>query len=210
MLQIVRYHLMCCGTVPRYTKIPDYAKCSDDDKDEAKNILVAATEAASMSFGRTENSANTDVSKAVSKANKITDVANATNNDGARIDILPPSPTNVSSFFDSAKTKFCESQEEDCELSSLGSETESESLGKKIILLAAANSVSWDWRFIKIFPNSYMLKSFDSGEMLGTFNLCLGPRTAIPAASLTTGMVLSSYGQRNFMRQGTPCKYLLK
>ena len=131
----------------RYTKMPDYAKCSDDDKDEAKNILVAATEAASMSFGRTdvENSANTDVSKAT----KITDVSNAANNDGARIDILPPSPTNVSGLFDEAKTKFCESQEEDCELSSLGSETESESLGKKIILLAAANSGSWDWRFIR-------------------------------------------------------------
>ena len=176
-----------------------------------------------MSFGRTdvENSANTDVSKAT----KITDVANATNNDGARIDILPPSPTNVSGLFDTAKTKFCESQE-DCELSSLGSETESESLGKKIILLAAANSGSWDWRFIRnlsrgkavknerfldAFPKSYMkLKNFDSGEMLGTFNLCLGPTTATPAASLTTGMVLSSYGQRNFMRPGTPCKYLLK
>ena len=103
-----------------------------------------------MYDGRTdvENSANTDVSKAASKATKITDVANATNNDGARIDILPPSPTNVSGLFDSAKTKFCESQD-DCELSSLGSETESESLGKKIILLAAANSGSWDWRFIK-------------------------------------------------------------
>ena len=104
-----------------------------------------------MSDGETdvENSANTDVSKAVSKATKITDVANATNNDGARIDILPPSPTNVSGLFDAAKTKFCESQEEDCELSSLGSDTESETLGKKIILLAAANSGSWDWRFIR-------------------------------------------------------------
>ena len=100
-----------------------------------------------MSFGRTdvENSANT----AVLKATQITDVANATNNDGARIDILPPSPTNVSGLFDTAKTKFCESQEEDCELSSLGSESESETLGKKIILLAAANSDSWDWRFIR-------------------------------------------------------------
>ena len=47
------------------------------------------------------------------------------------------------------------------------------------------------------------LKNFDSGEMLGTFNLCLGPTTATPAASLTTGMVLSSYGQRNFMRPDT-------
>ena len=174
-----------------------------------------------MSFGRTENSANTDVSKAT----KITDVSNAANNDGARIDILPPSPTNVSGLFDAAKTKFCESQEEDCELSSLGSETESETLGKKIILLAAANSGSWDWRFIRnlsrgkapknehflgAFPNSYMKwRNFDGGEMLGTFNLCLGPTTAIPAASLTTGMVLSSYGQRNFMRPDTPCKYLL-
>ena len=97
---------MCWGTVPRYTKLPDYAKCSDDDKDEAENILVAATEAASMYDGRTdvENSANTDVSKAVSKATKITDVANATNNDGARIDILPPSPTNVSGLFDAASS----------------------------------------------------------------------------------------------------------
>ena len=59
-----------------------------------------------MYDGRTdvENSANTDVSKAVSKATKITDVANATNNDGARIDILPPSPTNVSGLFDAASS----------------------------------------------------------------------------------------------------------
>ena len=53
---------------------------------------------------------------------------------------------NVSQLVEEAKVKMCRA-EETCDLEDLGQKTESEPLAKRMILLAAANEGSWDWRY---------------------------------------------------------------
>ena len=53
---------------------------------------------------------------------------------------------NVSKLVEEAKVKICLA-EETCDLEDLGQKTESEPLAKRMILLAAANEGSWDWRY---------------------------------------------------------------
>ena len=53
---------------------------------------------------------------------------------------------NVSQLAEEAKLKMCRA-EETCDLEDLGQKTESEPLAKRMILLAAANEGSWDWRY---------------------------------------------------------------
>ena len=53
---------------------------------------------------------------------------------------------NVSHLVEEAKVNMCRA-EETCDLEDLGQKTESEPLAKRMILLAAANEGSWDWRY---------------------------------------------------------------
>ena len=79
---------------------------------------------------------------------------NATNVNREEMDIGPSSSANVRALVEKAKLDFCEA-EESCKVESLESDTESESLGRKMILLVAANTGSWDWR-LEIFLNLAM------------------------------------------------------
>ena len=119
---------------PRYPKLPDIARCSEDDKIEAADILDNATKESLLPDDAVDANA-TNING-----------ENTTNiNNGEEMDIAPTSSANVATFVEKAKLDFCEA-EESCEVASLGSDTESESLGRKMILLVAANSGSWDWR----------------------------------------------------------------
>ena len=118
---------------PRYPKVPDIAKCSEEDKIEAADILDnAAKESLLLNDAVDANATNINEK-------------NDTNSNGEEMDIAPSSSANVTALVEKAKLGFCEA-EESCEVASLGSDTESESLGRKMILLVAANSGSWDWR----------------------------------------------------------------
>ena len=118
---------------PRYPKVPDIAKCSEEDKIEAADILDnAAKESLLLNDAVDANATNINEK-------------NNTNSNGEEMDIAPSSSANVTALVEKAKLGFCEA-EESCEVASLGSDTESESLGRKMILLVAANSGSWDWR----------------------------------------------------------------
>lgn len=118
---------------PRYPKVPDIAKCSEENKIEAADILDnAAKESLLLNDAVDANATNINEK-------------NNTNSNGEEMDIAPSSSANVTALVEKAKLGFCEA-EESCEVASLGSDTESESLGRKMILLVAANSGSWDWR----------------------------------------------------------------
>ena len=118
---------------PRYPKVPDIARCSEDDKIEAADILDNATKESLLPDDAVDTNA-TNING-----------ENATNINGEEMDIAPTSSANVTALIEKAKLGFSEA-EESCEVASLGSDTESESLGRKMILLVAANSGSWDWR----------------------------------------------------------------
>ena len=118
---------------PRYPKVPDIAKCSEEDKIEAADILDNAAKE-SLLLNDTVDANATNINE-----------KNNTNSNGEEMDIAPSSSANVTALVEKAKLSFCEA-EESCEVASLGSDTESESLGRKMILLVAANSGSWDWR----------------------------------------------------------------
>ena len=90
----------------RYPKIPDFAKCSEEARTEAHDILKNATKDSLLSGD-----------DAI--------VANTTNNNTGkemdRMDIAPSSPANVTALVEAAKLAFCEAVE-GCEVSSFGSE----------------------------------------------------------------------------------------
>ena len=119
---------------PRYPKIPDIAKCTEEDKTEAANILASATKESLLPGNVVDANATT---------NATTNAA--TNVNREETDIGPSSSANVAALVEKAKLDFCEA-EESCKVESLESDTESESLGRKMILLVAANTGSWDWR----------------------------------------------------------------
>ena len=133
---------MISHSKPRYPKVPDIAKCSEADRTEAANILDNATKESLLSGDVVDANATTNAT------------TNATNVNREETDIGPSSSANVAALVEKAKLDFCEA-EESCKVESLESDTESESLGRKMILLVAANTGSWDWR-LEIFLNLVM------------------------------------------------------